>query len=105
MTDKTPVNFDDIKWTHIIIENGIQPGPACLTGSFGTRLDYTNAGKMTFWVSVVDDSGGCLTLYDDASYEAAIIEAERGAADYGVPVHDNTQSPDNVIPFPNGGPK
>ena len=70
------------------ITNGLQIGPATLTGQFGTTLDYTNAGCMTFWVDVVDAEGGRLTVYDDASYEKAIIEAEEAARDWGVKVDD-----------------
>lgn len=74
--------------TRIEILNGIQNGPTRVTGQFGTSLDFANAGKMTFWVRVVFVDGGHLTLMDDASYEAAIIEAEEAAADWGIPVHD-----------------
>lgn len=68
--------------------NGRQDGPAKLTGQFGTRLDYTNAGAMCFLVDVVDVEGNRLTVYDGTSYEEAIIEAETAARDWGVPVDD-----------------
>lgn len=73
----------------IEILNGVQKGPARLTGQFGTRLDYSNAGRMTYYVDVVDVDGGRLTLYDDTSYEAAIVEAEEAARDWGVKVDDH----------------
>jgi len=74
---------------HVEITNGQQNGPARLTGQFGVQLDYTNAGRMTFCVDVVDVEGNRLTLYDDTSYEDAIIEAEHASRDWGVPVNDN----------------
>ncbi len=70
------------------ITNGQQVGPARLTGQFGVSFDYTNAGRMTFCVDVVDIDGNRLTLYDDASYESAIIEAEKAGLDWGIPVDD-----------------
>jgi hypothetical protein len=70
------------------ITNGQQIGPARLTGQFGVQLDHTNAGRMTLWVDVVDVEGNRLTLYDDTSYENAIIEAEEAARDWGVAVDD-----------------
>ena len=73
---------------HVEINNGTQVGPARLTGQFGTRLDYTNAGQMTFHVDVVDVEGSRLTLFNDRSYEAAIVEAEEAAREWGVQVHD-----------------
>jgi hypothetical protein len=70
------------------ITNGPQIGPAKLTGQFGTKLDYTNAGRMLFCVDVVAIEGGRLTLYHDPSYEAAIVEAEEAARDWIVKVDD-----------------
>lgn len=70
------------------ILNGEQLGPARLTSQFGIQLSYSNAGSMTFWVDVVDVEGNRLTLYDDASYEKAIIEAEGASRDWGIPVDD-----------------
>jgi hypothetical protein len=70
------------------ITNGTQVGPAKLTGQFGTQLDYANAGQMLFCVDVVDADGCRLTLYHDPSYEAAIVEAEEAARDWGIPVDD-----------------
>jgi len=72
------------------ITNGLQIGPAKLTSQFGTTLDFTNANCMTFCVDVVDIEGNRLTLYDDVSYEKAIIEAEEAAHDWGVRVDDVT---------------
>lgn len=77
--------------THIEINNGIQIGPARLTGASGIRFDYSNAEKMTFWVDVVEADGARLTLYDDRSYEAALIEADQASRDWGVPVRDRTR--------------
>jgi hypothetical protein len=54
----------------------------------GTWLDCRNWGHLLFWVQVVDVEGGRLTLSDNRSYEAAIIEAEEAAREWGVEVHD-----------------
>ena len=70
------------------ISSGRQDGPAKLTGQFGTRLDYSNAGGMIFHVEAVGVDGSRLTLYCDASYEAAIVDAEEAAKDWAVAVHD-----------------
>lgn len=74
--------------THVEIHNGIQNGPARVDGQFGARLDYADAGRMKFWVDVVFADGARLTLHDDASYDAAIVEAEEAAAEWGVIVRD-----------------
>lgn len=83
-----PVYPDGAAADRVEITNGTQVGPAKLTGQFGTRLDYSNAGRMLFCVEVVDVEGGRLTLYHDPSYEAAIVEAEEAARDWGVEVDD-----------------
>jgi hypothetical protein len=72
----------------IEITNFVQEGPAKMTSMFGTRLDYTDAGKMMFAVDVVETDGGRLTLECGTSYEKAIIEAEEAAAEWQVAVHD-----------------
>jgi hypothetical protein len=70
------------------IGNAVQTGPARLTGRFGTRLDYTDAGHMMFFVGVVDEEGNTLTIHDSRSYEEAIIAAEEAGRDWGVHVVD-----------------
>jgi hypothetical protein len=72
----------------IEISNGVQQGPARITGQFGTSLDYSNAGNMMFIVAVVFDNGSRDNLSDSANYEAAIVEAEKAGLEWEVPVID-----------------
>lgn len=70
------------------INNGVQQGPAIIHGQDGKRLDHTDAGRMKFWVDVVDAEGGRINMSDGTSYEQAIVDAEECARDWGVAVHD-----------------
>lgn len=79
---------DGVPAARIEITNGTQTGPSKISGQFGTRFDYTNAGRMIFIVELVDFESNRLTLCTDASYEAAIIEAENAAKEWEVPVDD-----------------
>lgn len=72
----------------IEIDGGLQVGPARLTGATGIRFDYSNSGRMIFWVVAVDADGGRETLQECARHDSAVIEAEQASRDYAVPVHD-----------------
>lgn len=75
------------------ILNGIHRGPARVNSGSVMRLDYDPDRKMNFYVDVVFADGARLTLHDDPSYEAAIIEAEEAARDWKVAVHDLVAAP------------
>lgn len=78
--------------SHVEICNGVQTGPARLTGAFGTKLDVRDWGHMTFWVDVVDTEGNRLTIWDGRSYEQAIVEAEEAAHEWEVETRDMVET-------------
>ncbi|RVO67049.1 hypothetical protein [Sinorhizobium meliloti] len=82
MPNMTETNF-------VEIFGGVIGRPVVISGANGRRLDFASIGSWRFFVDVIDEEGFRISMWDGASYEEAIKNAEELSGDGFGPVVDN----------------
>jgi len=72
---------------HVEITGGIVTAES-YSDARGTRPVFNAIGEWRFFVDSVEADGGRICMWSGPSYEAAILEAEEMAAEYGEQVVD-----------------
>ena len=76
-------------WNRVAVDQGIVT-KATRTDRSGTHALPDQVGKLTFFVSVVDDIGNTLILWEGWSFPEAVRAAREASRDFGVPIEGLT---------------
>lgn len=74
---------------HVEIFGGVISSPTAIFSVGGRRLDFASIGCWRFFVDAIDQEGFRISMWDGASYEQAIKNAEELSGDGFGPVVDN----------------
>ncbi|PDT82916.1 hypothetical protein [Sinorhizobium sp. BJ1] len=61
---------------HVEIFGGVISSPTAILSASGRRLDFASIGSWRFFVDAIDQEGCRISMWDGASYENAIKNAE-----------------------------
>lgn len=70
-------------WSHVEIDSGVVRS-VTVTDHTGKRVVHYLAGKLTYFVDLIDAEGGRLGLWSGTSYARAVAEAESSQKEFGV---------------------
>ena len=70
-------------WSHVEIDSGVVRS-VTITDHTGKRVVPYLAGKLTYFVDLIDTEGGRLGLWSGISYELAVAVAESSLKEFGV---------------------
>lgn len=76
-------------WSRVAVDQGVVTR-ATRTDQFGSHSMPDQIGRLTFFVTVIDEIGNTLLLWEGRSFPDAVRAAREASRDFGVPIEGLT---------------